>query len=74
MEHVSDVCKRAIECVETESGSFTLALRDYFHRVHKVTKAFAKSGLNKKYVFGDACMHAMRVSIDLFVSILNTGG
>ncbi len=50
MEEVAKICEPAVALMENKPGSFVKALRDYFHRVHKATTAFSKSGLNKKSV------------------------
>lgn len=50
MEEVAKICEPAVTLIENKPGSFVKALRDYFHRVHKATTAFSKSGLNKKSV------------------------
>ena len=50
MDEVARICEPAVTLVQNEPGAFVKALRDYFHRVHKATTAFSKSGLNKKSV------------------------
>ena len=65
MIDVQNICKEAIEEEEKEKGNFVAALREYFHRIHKSTSLFKKSGLNKKRVmqFGLACTYLHRTGL-----------
>ena len=50
---------------ESDEGSLSVALREYFHRVHKHTTIFRKSGLNKRRIvqFGLACVYLHRTGL-----------
>ena len=65
MEDVIEICDTAVKAVETSQGTFATALRTYFQRVHKASKSFTKSGLNKKRIvqFGLACVYLHRTGL-----------
>ena len=67
MEEVSQICQPAVTQVESGPGSFVKALRTYFHKVHKATTVFSKSGLNKKRIvqFGLACAYLHRTGVQV---------
>tara|TARA_B100000035_G_scaffold8225_1_gene7067 strand:- start:848 stop:1060 length:213 start_codon:yes stop_codon:yes gene_type:complete len=48
MKEVVSICDTAVKKTEKEEGNFKAALREYFHRIHKNTNIFHRSGLNKK--------------------------